>query len=499
MVLLWTIGCGHPAAMASRPEGDDSSWRRSTLLAGGAVQDARVIGHPAGWVVVASLHYDLAVWGSADGLEWDRVDDPFAGLPAGSFFQPSGVAYGDRGLTVVGSYLLPPEGSEPDFGPVPMVLHAADGEAWTLIQADDSGGLMYGVVAHPGGFVAVGDTRAGDPHGCPCRPRAWYSHDGITWANANPIGDAFAGDGGMASVSFDGSRFVAVGNVDQHAAVWASEGGSAWTRTNVGDAFGQFSHVNAVEAAPDGHLAVGGVWDATAAGGQPAAWASPDGALWKRVPLDAAVFGNGDSRLNSVTRRGQRWLLTGQAHIRADPRFCYVDLDSCDSFQSAAWVSTDGLDWNLLDLRQPPFPDDLSLMGAATSDTATVLVGQSDGEGLDVWTWPSESQPPTREPIDYTIPEDVPPLARPGERLGIGTVYAYPTSRHCGLFTFGPFNGSTWIVEERLRDLADYPTNNEVLYGTIRLLSALRAEYSVSGDPIAVLRPGTPDPDRFCD
>ena len=140
------------------------------------------------------------------------------------------------------------------------------------------------------------------------------SSTSLTWSRVAYSEEAF-GDGfeqSMSSVTVGGPGLVAVGGIDQRAAVWTSPDGIEWSRVphdnevfggEVGPSSGG-SFMSDVTAGGPGLVAVG------QSEPNAAVWTSPDGITWSRVPHDDVVFGGevgpifGGAQMNSVTVGG---------------------------------------------------------------------------------------------------------------------------------------------------------------------------------------------------
>ena len=170
--------------------------------------DGRIVG--AGTAQNSTGDSVAAIWVSADGNSWERVDSDSAVFgPDTSILD---VTWGPAGYLAVGTE----EGSRP------VIWHSPDGEAWTAVdiagQPFDTTGTLASVAPLESGYVAAG------PHGFADQwggwVTLWTSPDGLTWDRVHAIGDGYA----MAIVATDAGIAVAGGMPyadDFHAAVWA--------------------------------------------------------------------------------------------------------------------------------------------------------------------------------------------------------------------------------------------------------------------------------------
>ena len=216
---------------------------------------------------------DVAVWVSADGYDWTRVpgNEAVLGGPGGQ--EVLSVTAGGPGLVAVGS-----TGSYQDAA----VWVSADGYGWTRI--DDEAVLggpgtqeMLAVTAGGPGLVAVGVNGSGAGEDV----LVWVSADGYKWIRLG--GEAVLGGPGAQSagpVAAWEEGLVLVGGDDPGddlaPAVWVSADGYKWIRLG-GEAVPGGSDdlvVSSVAAWKTGLVAVGG----DQPGGD---W---DGAVWVSLP-----------------------------------------------------------------------------------------------------------------------------------------------------------------------------------------------------------------------
>ena len=207
---------------------------------------------------------DAAVWTSPDGFTWSRVPHDEAVFGGDSRQAMSSVTAGGPGLVAVGD----------DAWNAAAVWTSPDGFTWSRVPHDEAvfGGLgdndwgrMFSVTTGGPGLVAVGE--ASKPGGA-IVAAVWTSPDGFTWSRVPHDDDIFGTGGAMASVTTVGSGLVAVGE----------------------------------EAVPRSGLVA-------------AAWTSPDGFTWSRVPHDDEIFGSGPDiqRMQSVTAIGKGLVAFGES------------------------------------------------------------------------------------------------------------------------------------------------------------------------------------------
>ncbi|MFH1330465.1 MAG: hypothetical protein ABIJ48_07440, partial [Actinomycetota bacterium] len=197
---------------------------------------------------------EAAVWLSPDGVTWTRVPDQEAlGGPGGQAM--TAVTLGGPGLVAVG------ESNETVFDPHAAVWLSADGVTWarvdpTAIEGEGTvagvgtGAVMTDVIQGAPGLIAVGIV---DPYGHQKLPAVWVSSDGSTWdqilLEPGVSGDTRASIPNAIAAGPHG--FVAVGEMSEglvqgndaygqadfgYAAVWMSEDGIDWRLAAVLDA-----------------------------------------------------------------------------------------------------------------------------------------------------------------------------------------------------------------------------------------------------------------------
>jgi len=176
----------------------------------------------------------------------------------------------------------------------------------------------------------------------------------------------------MWAVAAGGPGLVAVGDDDSggdvDAAAWTSPDGVAWSRVPHDEAV--FGGVGAqqmaeVVAGGPGLVAVGG--DYPGFGDSDAAvWTSPDGLIWTRVPHDEAIFGGeGYQEMWGVAVGGPG--LVGVGHG-----------DNGEDVDAAVWTSPDGLAWT-------PVPADPAVFGGPSEQAMVRVV--AGGPGLVAVGW----------------------------------------------------------------------------------------------------------------
>ncbi len=333
-----------PDTTAPQPVGEDA-W---TVLevpvvgSGGFIADVAV--DEAGLVAVGYECNDdcvttsPAIWVSAAGSEWARVESADESLGTGSL---QAVARGGPGWVAIGLK----RGDE--GGSAIAIWWSENGREWQQAPAtaDFTGTwrVPLGLAVADSHLIAVGTGM--DESGV--FGRVWSSNDGLTWTTTAELRDAEL----VGATSFE-AGFLAVGNaVDENdnfvVAAWTSEDGTEWTKVlHQSETFG--GQLGAVAAASGGAIAIGGMPDT--------AWVSVDGSSWAKVE---------ELELPMETRA-----------VLADERgFTIVGL-------GAWWTSADGATWQRID--EELFID--AAFGAvARTGSRLIAVGSQAGQIPTVW------------------------------------------------------------------------------------------------------------------
>jgi hypothetical protein len=305
-----------------------------------------------------------AVWTSEDGRAWSRAPhvEGVLGGPGAQWM--SSVAVGPRGLIAVGF-------DETDDDRNAAVWTSQDGRSWSRTPHDEvvMGGpglqSMASVIMTGSGVLAVGsDSASGELDGA-----VWASVDGRAWSRVPHDGAVFGGPGQqfMASVTEGGPGFVAVGSdgnydVGYVAAVWLSSDGQVWSRVPHDDAvFGATAsqEMLSVTVGGPGLVAVGSQdgrsFDESST---PAVWTSVDGFKWARVPRGDIETVDGPQSMLGIASGESGLVAVGAA-------------GPFSSSDAVAWTSTDGLQWEGVDL------DDTRIDSAGGQSVWSVVAGGS--------------------------------------------------------------------------------------------------------------------------
>lgn len=339
----------------------DGPSEAGNLIAGGpGYIRAGTICTTVDWVVCAEQQ--PAIWGSADGVEWERVaQEVFVGVNASI----SDITSGPAGFVAVGigkpvsrfdtgRLWISPDGT--NWSAVPDPDNVFVGSGFTIVESVTAGGPGYVVVGweNPGGS----DTNA----------MVWLSQDGLAWDRVEDpdlLGDPANGDSAdMTDVVSGGPGLVAYGS-----AVWISADGTEWDRIAdvefdimtinpasgrllgftpkspdrqqevwISDDGTQWTHVGTLPEAPGDISAI--AWDrnilvVVVGDEEPDAawsvWMSTDaGITWSRADTDALQPHEGNIlAIGSAIFDGSRFIISGAE--------CDRTADNC---QSVIWIGT---------------------------------------------------------------------------------------------------------------------------------------------------------------
>jgi hypothetical protein len=315
----------------------------------GGFISAVTVGGP-GFVAVGSdeLPEDAAVWVSVDGFEWERIaSDTFGGVVDEDGLDGSqtmtDVIGGPRGVLAVGF-----DESQEDHDIAAAVWRSADGRTWERVESDvfDGPGAqqIYTVFEWAGHFYAGGETA--DPQTALRHPAIWSSSDGTTWEMIRGAG-LTSREGTISDFAATGDGLIATGSSGGHVArptVWFSTDGLQWDvvlddgsgdqMTGAIETDGVDSDTSmfmtGITATPDGFVAIGG-YDFPVRG---LFWTSSDGLFWThRGEVTDAEHRTLPVYLEAVTATDLGMVAVGTAPFNGSfPPIAFAE----------TWVSTDG-------------------------------------------------------------------------------------------------------------------------------------------------------------
>jgi hypothetical protein len=257
----------------------------NAVTAGGPGLVAVGIDDPEGSIAEGLVDPDAAVWVSTDGIAWTRVahDESLFGGPDAQRMVDITVA--GRGLVAVGS-----DYHDGSTWPDGAVWVSADGYAWGRVDdpaifGGPGGQEILSVAAGGPGVVAVG---SGESY---LNAAVWVSEDGESWSRVANDSEVFGGGSEMTSVMAAGPGLVAVGGSTGGGGllkVWESADGRSWI---LNDDEALSARGLAVDAATlwEGGLAVVGK-DALGDQTSVVFCLSGDGRGWDRIDPDDGVF-----------------------------------------------------------------------------------------------------------------------------------------------------------------------------------------------------------------
>ena len=309
---------------------------------------------------------DAAIWTSPDGEAWTRVN---AGLEASGDQVLNSVAYHQGSATLFA-------GGTTDVGDDTdaAVWRSRDGRRWTAVpglRESDSDEQVNAVNGTRLGLTAAGSRRGGGSQG----------EDGAIWIvpeSEDPfmVTEGLGGRGDQRVnrvVQLKDDSFVAVGLDAGDAGVWTSDDGMSWDPSGANPLRAEGEVEEILDAAVVGSeiVAVGKAGDAGAA------WYSPNGGGWQRIPSRGVFVAEGGAvELLRVVASEEAATEAGA------PRFLAGGLAGSEA---AVWVSSDGRRWE----REPDSEGDLgagqgAVEGLTAKSLPAVAVGWSGGDAA-VW------------------------------------------------------------------------------------------------------------------
>jgi hypothetical protein len=286
-----------PCTAAAWSSRDGLQWTRSANVTGAtdAYMHAVAVGGPGFVAVGTQAHYvpggatfDAAVWTSIDGVGWSRV--PFSeGFKYGSATDV--VAFGG-GFVASGQTLAGQEGG-PD-----AVWTSSNGRDWRRENTDEFQSFTSSALGVLGDRLILSGQASSICAGA-CRRQIWTSENGADWTRA-PDSPAFDGAVNMRpELEYQGrmltSGFVSpvegtAGDVPQtRASLWSSTDGVAWERVAIPAP--KRSAIGDIVSVGSGLIAAGSVQGADGSVSQAVTWTSADGRNWKLEAVDSALRG----------------------------------------------------------------------------------------------------------------------------------------------------------------------------------------------------------------
>lgn len=310
------------------------------LVAGGYVKD----GTRDDWALNA------AIWVSADGFEWERVDDPDVFGTSGDVLIADVLATDDD-LVALGY-----EGYNR------VIWISSSGSQWKRLPIEE---WPYQTLAGPTGGS-----------------RYWISVDGVEWYESRPMG---SGDLSVYDVVSGGPGFVAVGGevvshdpFERRSVIWVSPDGTEWDRLP-DEEIGSFDVFTEVAVGPVGSpmLAFGS-----------STLISDDGLVWREVEVWGPMPVESRNRV-AWTDRG---VVVAGLTFRGDSAEAWVSDDGGATLYAVESVSFKGIEADISDVAA--FGGSLIAVGGDRGDwigwhwgpTPITEPGRDGGVWIGTWT-----------------------------------------------------------------------------------------------------------------
>jgi len=310
---------------------------------------------------------DAAVWVSADGEAWTRVESPALGGAHAQGLED--LAIGRLGIVAVGW-----DSSAGDIDAA--AWFSVDGIAWEQVGGTafvhEGHEEVHTVLATDTGFVAAGFAVVGRE----ADAAVWTSPDGLTWTR---LDDPALGGGGTQRISSliigpdgivaGGTNFLPneFGLYNLDARVWVSADGSSWEAID-DPTFGGpgWQYITSIVAGPEGLVAAGGdILGAPGVDNDAAVWTSPDGASWTRVE-DPDFRRERAQQISAISVGDDELVAVG------------YDTGPAGNRIPAVWRSADGSAWVRIDDSVLTEPGHRWMSGVAIAGFGVVAVG-TDG------------------------------------------------------------------------------------------------------------------------
>jgi len=284
-------------------------------------------------------------------------------------------------------------------------------------------------------------------------------------------------------------------------AIWSStDGGSSWVRSG--------SEVNFARgmAAVDGSLMLipaseGYDMVSGPSSTEPRHLIRISDGAWSTLDNDVGQWGDGPASLFGINDpdTGRFYGIALRA-LRANPHYCFDDVDTCAQPEIALVTSTNGVDW--FDVVGPELRPRHTKPFMTVDGRIAIWSWQLDGNTNDpptVSRWVGDPLPPLIDPTGYPPPVAPVPLFDPTEGLPVGTErrIAWGLGPCGGLFIDGiswasaePPDTTGWPI--RKVQISDGPS--AVAYGRVTRLAQDLIRFTVEGTDAAVdLAPVTSD------
>jgi len=222
---------------------------------------------------------------------------------------------------------------------------------------------------------------------------------------------------------------------------------------------------------------------------------------WVPLAIDVGQWGDGD-----VDMRGVNDLRTGRFYgaatriIRANPHYCFSDVESCVKAETVFVTSADGIAWFDVAGARPEVRRNTSFFftadGRIAVRTPAIVDYQAPPAVVSIWT--GEQPPPTSNPPGYP-PPDVPiPMYDPDEGLPAGMQRRIRWG--LALCSAMYIDGTIWTADE-IPDTARWPLRDPQIndgptalaYGRVDRVAENMIRFSIENTDISVVL--TPSPE----
>jgi hypothetical protein len=183
------------------------------------------VGRPSGGWCGPSIV--AALWTSADGLTWTRVQPPAESTPSAPFTGVYTIDAGSTGYIATGTL---------KNGVTPAVWLSGDGKSWRQVplpKATSGAVVVDGATDFAGGYVLAGkqlsDSGCREPESTPplYTPSLWWSADGKNWTLSKLPGALPSGAVSVSFIRISDHALVAIAQ-DFAEQVWVSNDGRTW-------------------------------------------------------------------------------------------------------------------------------------------------------------------------------------------------------------------------------------------------------------------------------
>lgn len=466
--------CSDDVDVATSPRTD--AWITQVLGSSGADTQPMLVAHEDDLVALTTDDDGvLRAWVSDERGSFEA-----ASTPAADGYYLTAAAAGDTGLVAAGR--------TDDFVHAAL-WYSADGTEWELVDDDafDAPADVVSIAAADDGFVAVGALRTGDdPSYEPFEAAAWWSDDGRDWAlvelgfegslsSVTVVGDVVlgaAGDGVWRSD--DGGRSWS------EDAVALPDGVDALATLGTAD---DGRTIVLVDLDARGMGGGGGLWRSDDLG---ETWRTPSMPEDTRFDVGSSLW-LGDRSVLGLVGYDVVSIDPASCYVHLDD----CEGGQPDAHVAVA-VDDDASTWQRVDLTGIDPPVFSAYDVGALADGRLVVLGAAEST-LTVWTWDGDSPPVATTTTVAPEPAGAPPMAQHGDDLELDVIHRFPLGLHCGIGQLGSFNGMPWAVVGPEPGIAeDWPVAGGVLYGYVTLVAADRIEYAIDAggdDVIATYAP----------